>query len=117
MTKPPRAEKPETFPQFWRHYLRDHAEAGTRRLHFLGTGLGVAALLLGIVRLDPMIAILGLLLGYVFAWTGHALIERNRPSMLSHPVWSFQCDVRMFRLMLGGRLDAERARAATGARR
>jgi hypothetical protein len=110
MTKPPLAEKAETFAQFWRHYLRDHAKAGTRFLHFLGTGLGVAALILGIVRLDPMLAILGMLLGYAFAWTGHALIERNRPSMVAHPVWSFQCDVRMFRLWLGGRLNEERAR-------
>ena len=117
MTSPPLVEKPETFPQFWRHYLRDHAEAGTRLLHFLGTGLGIAALILGIVRLDPMIAILGMLLGYVFAWTGHALIERNRPSTLTHPVWSFQCDVRMFRLWLGGRLDEERAHAETGRHR
>ena len=74
------------------------------------TGLGVAALILGIVMLDPMIAILGILLGYVFAWTGHFLIERNRPSMLAHPVWSFQCDVRMLRLGLAGG-STRRARA------
>jgi hypothetical protein len=102
-------EKAETFVQFWRHYLRDHARAGTRVLHFVGTGLGVAALILGIVTLNPMIAILGLLMGYAFAWSGHFLIERNRPSMFAHPVWSFQCDVRMLRLWLGGRLDEERA--------
>ena len=111
MTEHLLAEKAETFAQFWRHYLGDHAQGGTRVLHFLGTGLGVAALILGIVRIDPMIAILGMLLGYAFAWSGHALIERNRPSMLAHPVWSFQCDVRMLRFWLGGRLNEERARA------
>ena len=83
MTKPQASEKPETFAQFWAHYLRDHAQPGTRILHFLGTGLGVAALILGIVMLDPMIAILGMLMGYVCAWSGHLLIERNRPSMLA----------------------------------
>jgi hypothetical protein len=111
VTKPQVWEKAETFLQFWPDYLRDHAQAGTRVLHFIGTGLGVAALILGIVMLDPMIAILGIVLGYVFAWTGHFLIERNRPSMLAHPVWSFQCDVRMLRLWLGRRLNEERARA------
>ena len=55
-------------------------------LHFLGTGLGVAALILGILMLGPMIAILGMVLGYVFAWSGHFLIERNRPSMFAHPL-------------------------------
>ena len=93
--------------------MRDHAQPGTRILHFLDTGLGVAALILGIVMLDPMIAILGMLMGYVFAWSGHFLIERNRPSMLAHPIWSFQCDVRMLRLWLGGRLNEERARAVS----
>jgi hypothetical protein len=48
----------------------------------------------------------------IFASAASArLIERNRPSMFAHPVWSFQCDVRMLRLWLGGRLNEERARA------
>jgi len=42
MTKPQVLEKAETFAQFWRHYLRDHAQAGTRVLHFVGTGLGTS---------------------------------------------------------------------------
>ncbi|MGA7373941.1 MAG: DUF962 domain-containing protein [Methyloceanibacter sp.] len=62
-------------------------------------------------RNHSKIAILGMVLGYVFAWSGHFLIERNRPSVLAHPVWSFQCDVRMLWLWLGGRLNEERARA------
>ena len=100
----------DTFAEFWRRYLRDHAQSGTRTLHFVGNGVAVAALILAVTMLDPMIAIIGMVLGYVFAWSGHFLIERNRPSMLAHPVWSFQCDVRMLRLWLGGRLDSERAR-------
>jgi hypothetical protein len=115
MTNPQVSDKAETFAQFWRHYLLDHAQPGTRALHFLGTGLAVAALIVGIVILDPMIVILGMALGYVFSWSGHFLIERNRPSMVAHPVWSFQCDVRMFRLWLGGRLNEELARAETAA--
>jgi hypothetical protein len=111
MTNPRTLEKAETFVQFWRHYLLDHAKPGTRALHFLGTGLAVAALIVGIVMIDPMIVILGIALGYLFSWSGHFLIEHNRPSMVSHPVWSFQCDVRMFRLWLGGRLNEERIRA------
>jgi hypothetical protein len=46
----------------------------------------------------------------IFASAASArLIEQNRPSMFAHPVWSFQCDVRMLRLWLGGRLHEERA--------
>ena len=61
----------DTFAEFWRRYLRDHAQPGTRTLHFVGNGVAVAALILAVVMLDPMIAIIGALLGYVFAWSGH----------------------------------------------
>jgi hypothetical protein len=103
----------DTFAEFWRHYLRDHAQPGTRLLHFFGNGVAVAALVLGIVMLNPVIPIFGIMVGYLFAWSGHLLVEHNRPTMLSHPVWSFICDVRMFRLWLGGQLDDERVRAGS----
>jgi hypothetical protein len=112
MKNPQRAEV--TFIEFWRDYLCDHAQAGTRALHLFGTSLGVAALILGVVMLDPMIALLGVAIGYVFAWSGHLLIERNRPSMLARPAWSLVCDVRMWRLWLGGQLDTECARIQKG---
>lgn len=105
------ANKAESFEEFWHAYLRDHAQSGTRALHFVGTLLGIAALVLGVVTLNPMIAILGIGLGYLLAWTGHLVIERNRPSMVAHPLWSLQCDIRMLRLWLGGRLEEQRARA------
>jgi hypothetical protein len=101
----------DTFPEFWRRYLRDHAQAGTRMLHFVGNGVAVMALILAVVMLDPMIAIIGAVLGYAFAWSGHFFIEGNRPSMFGHPVWSFQCDIRMLRLWFAGRLDGALARA------
>jgi hypothetical protein len=97
----------ESFNEFWRHYLRHHAQEGTRLLHVLGTGLAALALVLAIVMVDPLIALAGTALGYLLAWTGHFLIEHNRPAMVSHPAWAFLCDVRMFRLWLSGQLGAE----------
>jgi hypothetical protein len=93
MMKPQVSEKSETSEQFWHHYLRDHARSDTRLLHLVGAGLAIAALVLGIVTIDPMIAVLGIVLAYVFSWSGHFLIERNRPSMLAHPglVVSVRC--------------------------
>jgi hypothetical protein len=38
------------------------------------------------------------------------LFERNQPALLQNPVWSLQCDVRMCRLWLTGRLDKELSR-------
>ena len=101
----------ESFDQFWQHYLRDHAEGGTRILHVIGTGLSALALIAGLIAVNPMIALIGAGIGYLFAWTGHFLVEGNRPAMVSHPAWSFQCDIRMFRLFVTGQLGAELKRA------
>lgn len=101
----------ESFNEFWQHYLRHHAQGGTRMLHMLGTGLAALALLAAIITVDPLIALAGTALGYVLAWTGHFLIEGNRPAMVSHPAWAFQCDIRMFRLWITGQLQRELERA------
>ena len=101
----------ESFEEFWRTYLRHHAEEGTRLLHVTGTGLGALALLLGLVAINPLIALAGTALGYLCAWSGHLLVERNRPAMVSHPAWAFQCDIRMFRLWITGQLQPELKRA------
>jgi hypothetical protein len=104
MRESPDPPQAETFAEFWRRYLRDHAQPGTRVLHFLGNGFAIASLLVGVVTLDPIIPIVGIMIGYALAWSGHLLIEHNRPTMMAHPIWSFICDVRMFRLWLGRRL-------------
>lgn len=107
-----RAQKSaENFEQFWTEYLQDHAKSGTRALHFLGTSIGIMALIIGVIIFSPLIAILGIGLGYLLAWSGHLLIEGNRPTMLrGHPLWSLLCDLRMFRLWLSGCLKDELAR-------
>lgn len=103
-------DETDRFTQFWQHYLLNHAQKGTRLMHVLGTSLAVATLILGIVMLNPIYPILGIAMAYALSWSGHLLIERNRPVMPEHPAWSLQCDVRMFRLWLSGRLNRECAR-------
>ncbi len=104
----------ESFESFWQHYLRHHAQEGTRILHVLGSLLAALALVVAIIAANPLIALAGTVLGYLLAWTGHFLVERNRPAMVSHPAWSFVCDVRMFRLWVTGQLKSELAKASVG---
>jgi hypothetical protein len=106
MTKTQHSAKDDAFIQFWQRYLNDHRRYGTRLLHFVGNCVAVGALVLGAITLNPIIPLVGLVMGYVFAWSGHLLVEHNRPSMAAHPLWSFICDVRMFRLWMAGRLGA-----------
>ena len=58
-------------------------------------------------RQPELIALAGVVIGYLLAWTGHFVVERNRPAMESHPAWALLCDVRMFRLWITGRLGSE----------
>jgi hypothetical protein len=101
----------QSFDEFWQHYLRHHAQGGTRSLHFIGTAFAVVALVIAVVTVNPFIALTGTALGYLLAWAGHLLVERNRPAMVSRPLWSFQCDVRIFRLTVTGHLGPELKRA------
>jgi hypothetical protein len=101
----------ETFDDFWKTYLRYHAQEGTRLMQVAGTGIGATALVLGLLTINPVIVLGGTAIGYLCAWTGHFLIEKNRPAMVSHPAWAFQCDIRMFRLWITGQLGPELTRA------
>jgi hypothetical protein len=104
-------EKMTRFAEFWPYYLREHARPATRALHYAGTSLVflflVAALWTGHSLLFAAMPVAG----YVFAWTGHLLVERNRPATFSHPLWSLAADFRMYGLWITGRLGPELRRA------
>jgi hypothetical protein len=102
-----------TYTEFWPFYLGEHSRAGTRRLHFIGTNLGVAAAVLALIEGRPWFIALGLVLAYGCAWVGHFFVEKNRPATFRYPLWSLVSDFRMLGLMWIGRLDSELARRAT----
>ncbi len=98
------AERSRSYADFWPRYLRDHSKPLTRALHYVGTGIGLIALLAALLFGDWWLVPLALLFGYGFAWIGHGLVERNRPATFTHPWWSLISDFRMFGLWLSGRL-------------
>lgn len=100
-----------SFDQFWLHYLREHALPGTRALHFFGTTAAFLSLAAALFIHRPGLALAGIAFGYGCAWAGHFLVEGNRPTMVSRPLWSFACDVRMTWLWYAGRLSEQLARA------
>ncbi len=92
-----------SYREFFPYYVAMHSQALTRRLHFVGTLLGLALTVTGLVtgrrRLLPALP----LLGYGFAWPSHWLIEGNNPASFGHPVWSLRGDAEMIVMMLKGR--------------
>jgi len=104
----------ETYAEFWPYYLSEHRRPETRMLHYFGSGLGLALLLAAILTLDWALLPAALVSGYLFAWIGHFMVEKNRPATFRYPLWSFVSDFRMLGLWLAGRLDAELADLGIG---
>jgi hypothetical protein len=99
-----------SFEEFWPYYVSEHWKPATRALHFAGTALVLASLVLAFSVSAWWLAAAPVF-GYAFAWVGHFFVEKNRPATFTHPWWSFRGDFRMFRLMLLGRMGPELERA------
>lgn len=93
-----------SFDDFFLFYLRQHRLPSNRLLHACGTTIGIVFVVAALALGHPWIALLWIPIGYGFAWTGHLLLEGNRPATWGHPWWSFVSDLRMLFLMLTGRL-------------
>lgn len=95
-----------SFEAFWPLYLQEHSQPLTRRLHVVGTLIGLA--LLGASFFGgPILAVVGIAVGYALAWIAHFRVEGNRPATFSHPLWSLRGDLKMTLLFVAGRLDDE----------
>lgn len=105
------SERKASYAEFWPYYLREHAEPGTRYLHYVGTVIGTAILLAAIATQTWWAILLWPVAGYGFAWVSHAFVERNKPATFIHPLWSLISDYRMTALALVGRLRPELERA------
>lgn len=85
-----------TFREFYPFYLGEHRNPVCRRLHFVGTSIAAVLLVAALVTQRWVLALLALLVGYVFAWVGHSFFEHNRPATFQYPLYSFMGDWRMW---------------------
>jgi hypothetical protein len=102
-TTPPEAI---TYAAFWHRYLRAHARPATRTLHYAGSLLALAAIVMAAMTRDWRWLIAAPVIGYGFAWIAHLFVEGNRPETFGHPLWSLASDFRMLGLWLTGRLGS-----------
>ena len=98
------AHRYATFADFYPFYLSEHANRTCRRLHFVGTSLGLAWFALALTLQNPWWLLAGLVSGYAFAWVGHYFFEHNRPATFTYPFYSFLDDWVMWKDMLAGRI-------------
>ncbi len=92
------------FADFYPFYLSEHANRANRRLHFIGTTLGLAGVLHSLSTLNFWWLLAGAAAGYGFAWFGHFFVEKNRPATFTYPLYSFMGDWVMWKDMLTGKI-------------
>jgi hypothetical protein len=111
-------ERFASFDEFWPFYVRQHAHAATRALHFVGSTLSLAVLAVAVVTGRPWLLLATPVVGYGLAWIGHFGFERNKPATFKYPLYSFAGDWVMYGKILSGTMRAEVERAlAVGKKR
>ncbi len=105
------ASRIETYREFWPFYLGEHSKPATRWFHFVGTLLGVACLVAGLMTPYRYLIWGWPVASYGFAWFSHFFIEKNRPATFTYPFWSLISDYRMVAYMWVGRIGSEVARS------
>jgi hypothetical protein len=93
-----------SFAEFYPFYLSEHSDLTCRRLHFVGSSLVLASLLLFFVTGLVVFLVTAPLWGYGFAWIGHFGFEKNKPASFKRPLWSFMGDWVMYKDILTGKV-------------
>jgi hypothetical protein len=101
------AERIGSFAEFWPFYVGEHRHPLNRRLHFVGTSLGLLVGLLALITQRWWLLALTPLAGYGFAWVGHFLVEGNRPATFRYPLYSLRADFVMYAKIWAGSMDGE----------
>jgi len=94
----------KTFAEFYPFYLQEHSNRTSRRLHFIGTSIGLACALHAFSTLNFWWLLGGIVQGYAWAWVGHFFFEHNRPATFTHPLYSFLGDWVMWKDILAGKI-------------
>jgi hypothetical protein len=103
-------ETPETFEQFWSHFLRSHTNRANRLAHTAGVSVAMAVFGYALLRRRWWLLAAAPLFATPFAIAGHALFEGNRPENAGSAGGVLRgalANLRMWKRTLDGSLDAE----------
>jgi hypothetical protein len=104
-TEAPSAKEIQSFAEFYPFYLGEHSDRNCRRMHFLGSSLGLVCLAMLVRTGQPLYLLYGLLAGYACAWIGHFVFEKNKPASFKRPLYSFMGDWVMYKDMWLGKVS------------
>ena len=81
-----------SFAAFYPYYLDEHRDLRCRLMHFIGSTLVIALLILSVVTQHWMLLWCLPVAGYGFAWLGHFAFEHNKPATFRYPFYSLMGD-------------------------
>ena len=93
-----------SFEEFYPFYLSQHQDQTCRRLHFVGSSLGLLGLGAAVVTGKKRYIAAGIVAGYGCAWVGHFFFEHNNPATFQYPLYSFMGDWVMYKDMVTGKI-------------
>ncbi|MBC9796296.1 DUF962 domain-containing protein [Sinomicrobium weinanense] len=97
-------ERITSYREFYKFYLTEHRNKTSRILHFTGTFLVFVLAAAFIIGKGGWRWLLVPVVGYGFAWMGHAFFEKNKPATFKYPLWSLLSDFKLFfEIILGKR--------------
>ncbi|WP_025743963.1 DUF962 domain-containing protein [Aquimarina pacifica] len=98
------SDRIKTYAEFYNFYLTEHKNKTSRTLHFIGTFLVFVIIAIAIYFNWSWKWFLVPVVGYGFAWVGHAFFEKNKPATFKYPLWSLISDFKLFfEILLGKR--------------
>ena len=98
------SDRIETYAEFYKFYLTEHQNKISRVLHFIGTFLVFLIIGVAIYNQWGKKWFIVPVVGYGFAWVGHAFFEKNKPATFKYPFWSLISDFKLFfEILLGKR--------------
>lgn len=81
---------------YWHCYLWHHRHPRTRLLHRIGSYVSLIGLCLLLAGQGWYFAPLGIAIGYMFAFAGHYIVEKNRPLTFKDPIRAGICNWVLF---------------------
>lgn len=95
------------FEEFWPDYVRLHRRPETQRWHAAATCSTGLLLGLGLVLESPLLLLAAPAINHLIAQASHRRFEKNRTLPFKNFAWHTRAELRMLRLVLTGRMQAE----------
>jgi hypothetical protein len=95
----------KNFSNFYLHYLLEHSNPATRRMHVFAQLATLSSIALSVVFGYFHFIPFQIAIGYIAGWYSHWRHEKNVPTTFSEPMWSLRAGRYMLRAILRGDIN------------